>query len=208
MGNLPPKQKKILEYIQKFISSNSFPPTYLEIAVKFNIIVGTVQDHISALIRKGYLEKSPDKARGIKVVNQNENLEISRFKSNIEVIPLYGSVAAGEPIFAEDNIQGYIAYERKKKSLRDIFALKVKGSSMKDAGIYDDDIVIVKKQDDCEDGEIIIALLDDEATVKTLRKRKTGAYLEPANVKFKPISGKVFQILGKVIELRRKYQIL
>jgi repressor LexA len=208
MGNLSPKQKKILEFIQKFTSSNGYPPTYLEIANKFNIIVGTVQDHISALIRKGFLEKSPDKARGIRVIEQDESIEMNRMRSTIEAIPLYGSVAAGEPIFAENNIEGYIAYEKKKKSLRDIFALKVKGSSMKDAGIFENDIVIVKKQDDCEDGEIIIALLEDEATVKTLRKRRSGAYLEPANVKYKPITNKPFQILGKVIELRRKYRIL
>lgn len=159
------------------------------------------------MIKKGYLKKVSHTARGIRVVNLDENADISNLKSSIDAIPLYGNVAAGEPIFADNNIQGYVAIKKRKRSSQDLFALKVKGTSMKDAGILQDDIVIVKKQNDAEDGEIIIALLDDEATVKTLRKKRSSVFLEPANPKFKPITDKLFKVLGKVIELRRKYQV-
>lgn len=207
MGTLPPKQRKILDFIQKFSLSKGYPPTYEEVAAKFHIVVGTTQEHISTLIKKGYLKKVSHIARGIRVVNLDENSEITNFKSSIDAIPLYGNVAAGEPLFADNNILGYVALEGRKKSQQVLFALKVKGTSMKDAGILDEDIVIVKKQNDAENGDIVIALLDDEATVKTLRKKRTNAYLEPANPKFKPITGKPFKVLGKVIELRRKYQV-
>ena len=208
MGTLSLKQQRILDFIQKFISSNGYPPTYQEISGKFNIIVGTVQDHISALVKKGYLEKTPEISRGLRVVNPAEKAEASKFRSNIDVLPLYGRVAAGEPIFADSNIQGYISYERKKRSSQELFALMVKGDSMKNAGIYENDIVIVRKQEDADEGEVVIALLDDEVTVKTLRKKKNRTYLEPANPKYKLITERQFSILGKVIELRRKYQIL
>jgi repressor LexA len=208
MGQLPPKQRKILEFIQKFSISKGYPPTYEEVATKFHIVVGTTQEHISALIKKGYLKKVSHTARGIRVVNQDENTEMTNLKSSIDAIPLYGNVAAGEPLFADNNIQGYVLIQNRKRSQQDIFALKIKGTSMKDAGILEDDIVIVKKQNDAENGDIVIALIDDEATVKTLRKKRTIVYLEPANPKFKPITDRPFKVLGKVVELRRKYQVL
>ncbi len=124
------------------------------------------------------------------------------------MIPLYGNVAAGEPIFASDNIQGYVTMEKNPKGHQIHFALKVKGESMIDSGIYDGDIVIVRKQDTAEDGEIVIALLDDEATVKTLRNKRIKAYLEASNSKYKAIINKPFQIIGKVIELRREYSVM
>ncbi len=107
--------------------------------------------------------------------------------------------------FANDNIQGYVTMEKNSKGHQIHFALKVKGESMIDSGIYDGDIVIVRKQDTAEDGEIVIALLDDEATVKTLRNKRIKAYLEASNSKYKSIINKPFQIVGKVIELRREY---
>ena len=121
---------------------------------------------------------------------------------------MYGNVAAGEPIFANDNIQGYISMEKNKRGHHIHFALKVKGDSMRDSGIYDGDIVVVKKQDSANDGDIIIALLDDEATVKTLRNSKIKAYLEASNSRYKSIVNKPFTIIGKVIELRRQYQLM
>lgn len=117
---------------------------------------------------------------------------------------MYGNVAAGEPIFANDNVQGYVTLERNKKGHHIHFALKVKGDSMIDAGIYDGDIVIVRKQDSADDGDIVIALLDDEATVKTLRNSKIKAYLEASNSRYKSIVDKPFTVIGKVIELRRQ----
>lgn len=205
MENLTKKQKKILEYIEKYTYDNSYPPTFKEIAAKFDITVGTVQDHIFALQKKGYLDRKPDTARGFKLIRGTDGSE-TKDKPDYDYIPLYGNVAAGEPIFADDNIQGYISLERNRKGHKLHFALKVKGNSMQDAGIFDGDIVIVRKQDTANDGEVVIALLDDEATCKTLRNTRIKAYLEAANSRYKSIINRPFQIIGKVIELRRQYQ--
>ncbi|MDD5360899.1 MAG: transcriptional repressor LexA [Ignavibacteria bacterium] len=201
---LTKKQKKILEFISKFVEENSFPPTLKEIAAKFKLTIGTIQDHVFALQRKGYLEKKPDTARGFKIIKSSSGDQL-KAKAEVNYIPLYGSVAAGEPIFANDNIQGYVALEKSPRGHNIHFALKVKGDSMIDAGIYDGDIVIVRKQDAADDGDIVIALLDDEATVKTLRNSKIKAYLEAANSKYKSIVNRPFSVIGKVIELRRQF---
>ena len=198
MDKLTDKQSKILDFIREYTLDNPYPPTFQEIAQKFKITIGTVQDHISALQRKGYIERIPDVARGFKVVGD----DAADVPQQDYMIPIYGNVAAGEPIFADDNIQGYIALEKNIRGHHLHFALKVKGDSMIDSGIYDGDIVIVKKQNSADDGDIIIALLDDEATVKTLRNSRINAYLEASNAKYKSIINKPFQIIGKVIELR------
>lgn len=204
---LTKKQQKILEFILKFSEENSFPPTLKEIADKFKITVGSIQDHIYAIEKKGFIEKRPETARGFKVVKTSSG-EMIKPKSETNYIPLYGDVAAGEPIFANENIQGYIAMERSPRGHNIHFALKVKGDSMINSGIYDGDIVIVRKQDTADDGEIVIALIEDEATVKTLRNSNIKAYLEASNSKYKAIMNKPFTIVGKVIELRRKYSVV
>ena len=202
MDNLTVKQKEILGFISEFSEDNSFPPTLKEIAGRFGVTIGTVQDHVNALKQKGFLERKKDIARGFRVVGIGKKT-ISG--TNAKLIPLYGNVAAGEPIFATDNIQGYVTMEKGKSGHHIHFALKVKGDSMIDSGIYDGDIVIVRKQDSAEDGDIVIALLEDEATVKTLRNKKIRAYLEASNARYKSIIDRPFQVIGKVIELRRAY---
>lgn len=199
------KQQKILDFIEKHRIEHTYPPTLKEIGDRFDITIGTVQDHVSALQRKGYLERRKDIARGFKVVKSSEEKNFERMKSNVNLIPLYGNVAAGEPIFASDNVQGYVSMEKNSRGHQIHFALRVKGDSMTDSGIYDGDIVIVRKQDSAEDGDIVIALIEDEATVKTLRNKRIKAYLEASNSKYKSIMNKPFQIIGKVIELRREY---
>lgn len=205
MDKLTTKQQKILNFIEKHRIEHTYPPTLKEIGEKFNITIGTVQDHIFALQKKGYLERKKDIARGFRVVKSDEEKQLERMKSNVNLVPLYGNVAAGEPIFASDNIQGYVSMEKNSRGHHLHFALKVKGDSMVDSGIYDGDIVIVRKQDTADDGEIVIALLEDEATVKTLRNKRIKAYLEASNSRYKAIINKPFQIIGKVIELRREF---
>jgi repressor LexA len=201
MDTLTRKQQEILDFISEYTSENSFPPTLKEIAAKFNVTIGTIQDHVIALKQKGYLERRKDIARGFRIIGRDSK----SLSSRVKVIPLYGNVAAGEPIFASDNIQGYVTMEKGRSGHHIHFALRVKGDSMIDSGIYDGDIVIVRKQDSAEDGEIVIALIEDEATVKTLRNKRIRAYLEASNSKYKAIIDKPFQIIGKVIELRRAY---
>lgn len=208
MDRLTLKQKRILDFIEKHRVENTYPPTLKEIGDNFGITIGTVQDHIYALQKKGHLERKKDIARGFRVIKSQEEEFFDKNKTDTELIPLYGNVAAGEPIFANDNIQGYITMEKNSKGHNIRFALRIKGDSMIDSGIYDGDIVIVRKQDTAEDGEIVIALLDDEATVKTLRNKNIKAYLEASNSKYKSIINKPFQIIGKVIELRRDYNVI
>ena len=202
MDILTDKQQRILNFISDYSADNSFPPTLKEIAKKFGVTIGTIQDHVNAVKQKGHLEEKKDRARGFSVVDLSKK---SSPASSARLIPLYGNVAAGEPIFAADNIQGYVTMEKGKSGHHIHFALKVKGESMIDSGIYDGDIVIVRKQDAAEDGDIVIALIEDEATVKTLRNKRIRAYLEASNSRYKSIIDKPFQVIGKVIELRRAY---
>lgn len=198
MKELTPIQKKVYDFIESYISESGFPPTYAEISRQFKFQVGMVQQVIRALLKKSYIEKDPFLARGMRVIKPGVP------KMNSTAIPLYGNVAAGEPIFASDNVQGYMSIDLTRKiNTENVFALKVKGDSMIDAGILEDDMVIVKKQHDADDGTIVVALVGDEATVKKLRKKRTKAYLEPANRRYRPIE-KPFKVIGKVIEIRRR----
>ncbi len=198
MKELTPIQKRVFEFIESYISENGFPPTYAEISRKFQFQVGMVQQVIRALLRKGHIEKDPFLARGIRIIKPGVP------KLNAAAIPLYGKVAAGEPIFASDNVEGYMSIDLSKRiNTENVFAVKVQGDSMIDAGILEDDTVIVKKQHDADDGTIVVALVGDEATVKKLRKKRGKVYLEPANTRYKVIE-KPFKVIGKVIEIRRR----
>lgn len=206
------KQQRVLNFIGEYSSENSYPPTLKEIADHCNVTIGTIQDHIIALQKKGVLERRPDIARGFRINYAPGTTPASVPKeeiSNEELlkVPLYGNVAAGVPIFASDNVRGYVTMEKNKAGHHVHFALNVKGDSMIDSGIYDGDIVIVRKQESADSGEIVIALLEDEATVKTLRKNNISAYLEASNSKYKSIMDKPFSIIGKVIELRRAFDM-
>jgi len=198
MKELTPVQKRVFDFLDRFITENGFPPTYAEISHQFKFQVGMVQQVIGALLKKGYIEKDPNTARGLRLIKSEP------YRASAVSIPLYGSVAAGEPIFASDNVQGSVTLDASRKiNYENLFALKIKGESMIDAGILDNDFVIVRKQSSADDGNIVVALVGDEATVKKLRKKRNKVYLEPANSRYKTIE-KPFQILGKVIELRRK----
>jgi repressor LexA len=205
MDKLTEKQEKVFKYIKEYTIENSFPPTLKELAEKFKVTIGTMQDYVFVLQKKGYVVHEKNTARGFRIIKDTE--DDNKKKSEPNLIPLYGNVAAGTPIFADNNIQGYISFEENRRGHKLHFALKVKGDSMVDSGIYDGDIVIVRKQDTADDGDIVIALLEDEATVKRLRKRKINAYLEASNSHYKSIINSPFQVIGKVIELRRKYDI-
>ncbi|MBL7995525.1 transcriptional repressor LexA [bacterium] len=188
MEELTKKQDAVYQFILQSIKKNGFPPTLREIGNKFSLSLGTIQDHISLLKAKGYLKVKPNTARGYEPVSHG--------------IPVYGKVAAGKPIFAIENIEGYVQDSYKKTE--GVFALKVTGDSMIDAGILDRDVLIVHKQETAEDKDIVIALLDDEVTVKRFRRKRGKIFLEAANEKYEPIE-KEFTLIGKVIESRRKY---
>jgi len=190
------KQKKILRFIQNKISQEGKPPTIREIALWFGFkSTGTVRDYLNILIKKGYLKKkTPKKSRAIELA---KNIALR--------IPVLGSIHAGVPNLAYEEIDEYLTVEDFfPSSGQDMFALRIKGDSMIDKQIFEDDLVIVKKQVLADNGDIVVALIDEEATVKILRKDNHNLYLEPANKNY-PLIKKEFKIIGKVIAAIRKY---
>ncbi|MBS1902984.1 MAG: transcriptional repressor LexA [Bacteroidetes bacterium] len=198
--DLPPRQAQVLGFIEEFIDISGYPPSILEIAEALDVSsTFGIRKHLDALIKKGFLVRGgPGLSRAILPARTASG-------RGGNSIPVVGRVTAGAPILAVEHIEGWLAYKPVKDSQK-MFALRVQGESMKDKGIMDGDYVICRQQDTAENGEIIVALLDDSATVKTFRK-KGGIYeLEPANEKFKPIpitedSG--FAVLGKVTSVYR-----
>ncbi len=185
------KQERILRFIERHLDAHDYPPTITEIGLNFGITTGTVQDHLYALKQKGYLNHRPNKARGIGLVKKHNE------------IPIYGRVVAGHPVFAEEQIEGSL--KGVTRGSGDLFALRVHGDSMIEAGIREGDIIIVKRQQTADKGDIVIALLNGETTVKRYRVIRGKHCLEPANPRYPVIEGTDFEIIGKVIELRRTY---
>ncbi|MDD5431525.1 MAG: transcriptional repressor LexA [Candidatus Omnitrophica bacterium] len=197
MEELTPKQQKVLNFIQQRIQKR-LPPTIREIAKALDFSsTGTVRDYLAVLENKGYLKRTNLKSRGIELTN-----------SNFGKIPILGSIAAGKPNVAYEDIQGYIDPNDLflgRLSYDDVFALKVTGDSMIDAGIIQGDFAIIKKKPDAENGDIIAALLENnEVTLKRLINNTKGIYLEPANKNYEPIR-KDFTVIGKLITVIRKY---
>ncbi len=197
-NTLTVKQLKILRFIEQEFIKMGHVPTFRAIASHFEFkAVGTVQDYIQKLIELGFLEKEEGKQRGFKLPHQ----------ARTTLIPILGSVPAGKPIEAIEDFRGSVALVGNWRG--DLFALRVTGESMKDKGIFDGDFVIVKKQGDAEDGEIVVAQIGDEATVKTLERRSGRIRLLPANSAYQPIELKPDQrscIIGKVIAVQRIYR--
>jgi len=201
MKKLTKKQASVLDFLKKSIEINLYAPTYKEIAEKFGNNVNAIQQVIIALEKKGYIEKTGGIARGLRV---RENTPPAQAKSNVITIPLYGNVAAGEPVFADDNIEGYVAVEKPRRTSGTLFAVTVRGDSMIEKRIVEKDKLIVRKQNTANDGDIVVALLDDEVTVKVFKKNGGKPYLQPANNRYDPIH-KPFKILGIVVGLTRDY---
>ncbi len=195
---LTDKQKKVLEFIQAKVHEN-IPPTIREIARELGFSsTGTVRDYLDALEKKGYLKRGSNKSRAIGLLNDTA----------FNRIPIVSTIAAGSPSLAYEDVLGYIEPADlipRNSRQEDVFALKVKGDSMVDAGIMDGDIAIIKRQAVAANGEIIAALLEDnEVTLKKLRHKDSKTFLEPANRNYQPIH-RDFTIIGKVISVLRKY---
>ncbi len=197
MEQLTTKQKRVLEFIEGSIRDN-MPPTIREIAQNLGFSsTGTVRDYLGALQKKGYLKRCENKSRAIELTGP-----VSKG------IPILASITAGNPDLAYEDIQGYLNPDDLflgRLSQNDVFALKVKGNSMIEAGINEGDIAIIKKQPQAQDGDIIAALLgNNEATLKIFRQRNKSIYLDPANKDYRPIH-KEFSVIGRLITIVRKY---
>lgn len=200
-GNeLSDKQKEILEYIKEALLKRGYPPTVREICEKVHLkSTSSVHAHLNALEKKGYIRRDPSKPRAIEIVDDDFSLS----HRDIVSVPLIGTVAAGLPILATENIEGYFPMPAEMLPNKQIFMLRVKGDSMVDIGIYNGDNVIVEQADTASNGEIVVALVDDSATVKRFYKEKNFYRLQPENTTMPPIIVDHVKILGKVIGLLR-----
>lgn len=199
-GKITDKQREILEYIKETILKKGYPPAVREICEAVRLkSTSSVHSHLEQLEKNGYIRRDPTKPRTIEIIDDTFNLA----RREVVNVPLLGTVAAGAPILAQENIENYFPIPVEMLPNKEIFMLKVKGDSMIDAGIYDGDRVIVAKADTARNGEIVVALVDDSATVKTFYKEKGRFRLQPQNASMDPIILDEVQILGKVIGLFR-----
>lgn len=203
-GKISAKQQEILDYIKNTILNKGFPPAVREICEAVNLkSTSTVHSHLEALERNGYIRKDPTKPRAIEIVDDHFNLT----RRELVNVPLVGTVAAGQPLLAVENIENYFPVPAEFIPNVQTFMLKVKGDSMVNAGIFDGDQVLVAQQSVAENGEMIVALVDDSATVKTFYKEDGYYRLQPENDYMEPIIVKDnLQILGKVIGVFRFFQ--
>ena len=199
-GKITDKQREILEYIKETILKKGYPPAVREICEAVRLkSTSSVHSHLEQLEKNGYIRPDPTKPRTIEIIDDTFNLA----RREVVNVPLLGTVAAGAPILAQENIENYFPIPVEMLPNKEIFMLKVKGDSMIDAGIYNGDRVIVAKADTARNGEIVVALVDDSATVKTFYKEKGRFRLQPQNASMDPIILDEVQILGKVIGLFR-----
>ena len=197
---LTTKQERILDFIKESIKESGFPPTVREIGEKFNITVKGAYDHVKAIEKKGFIKTEQNKSRAIVVLNEEEEIPVDAI-----TIPLVGRIAAGSPILAQENIEEYLSFPKSMFKSGEYFALNVKGDSMVDGGIFDGDIAIIKKQNTANNGEVVAALLTEEATLKRLKLAGNKVQLLPDNPAYQPIVAEDVAILGKLIALFRKY---
>lgn len=194
-------QRRTLEQIEEHIRQFGYPPTILELAGILGITGPSTHDQVNQLVRKGYLRREPRKARGLSLIRSSQD-----GVADLVAVPLVGAVAAGHPIFVEQNCVGEVLVEGHIAGRGHCFALEVAGDSMKNAGIGDRDIVVVRQQQLAEHGDIVVAAINGETTVKRLHIEEQIIELRPDNARFQPIHvapDAELRILGKVVAVRR-----
>ena len=203
MRGITDRQKEVLTYISTYTEENSYPPTVRDISEHFGISLRAVQDHILALQKKGFLSQSQKKARSIRVLSDMRDKEPQTY---ISKVPLLGTVAAGKPLLSEENLDGYVnltePFVRPGKSY---FALRVRGQSMINAGILDGDLAVVEQASTAQDGQIIVAVIDDAITLKRYYKESGRIRLQPENPQFQAIYCTDVRIVGILSNIVRTY---
>ena len=202
-GKISKKQSEILEYMKNEILNRGFPPSVREICEAVNLkSTSSVHSHLETLEKNGYIRRDPTKPRAIEIVDDNFNL-VRRETVNV---PIIGKVAAGEPLLAVQNVEGYFPIPSEYMPNKQTFMLVVQGDSMINAGIFSGDYVVVEKQENAENGDKVVALVEDSATIKTFYKEKDHIRLQSENDFMDPIvisPDQQFQVLGKVIGVFR-----
>ena len=201
-GKISAKQQEILEYIKDEILHKGYPPAVREICQAVNLkSTSSVHSHLETLEKNGYIRRDPTKPRAIEIMDDTFNLN----RREMVNVPILGNVAAGEPLFAEENIEDYFPIPAEMVPNSEVFMLHVRGESMINIGIHDGDKVIVREASTAKNGDIVVALVDDSATVKTYYKEDGRYRLQPENDTMDPIYVDHVQILGIVIGLFRLY---
>lgn len=202
-GKISKKQLEILEYIKSEILRIGYPPAVREICEAVNLkSTSSVHSHLETLEKNGYIRRDPTKPRAIEIIDDTFNLT----RREMVNVPIVGQVAAGEPILAEQNITNYFPIPIEFMPNNETFLLTVKGESMINAGILDGDMVLVESTSVASNGEMVVALVDDSATVKTFYKEEGIYRLQPENDTMEPIIVSEVEILGKVIGVFRFFQ--
>jgi repressor LexA len=208
-------QEKVLVFLKKFLKERGYPPTLREIASHFGLRgPKSPQKTLNILERKGYIRRTPGGSRTIELLgfkigaHRGLSDDIKFGDTSTYPVPIIGRVTAGEPILAIENIEGYIHLDRSLVSSKNVFLLRVEGNSMIEAHIQDGDFAMVRPQSTAEDGEIVVALIEDEATIKRIFQKRDLIQLEPANQTMEPIvvrkGEKKVTIVGKVVGIFRK----
>lgn len=199
-GKITKKQSEILEYIKNEILNKGYPPSVRDICEAVSLrSTSSVHAHLESLEKNGYIRRDPTKPRAIEILDDNFNL----IRREVVNVPIVGRVAAGEPILAVENIENYFPVPAEYMPSGECFMLKVKGESMINAGIMNGDTILVEKTNDVNNGEIVVALIDDSATVKTFYNEGEHIRLQPENDTMEPIIVNSLEILGKVFGVLR-----
>ena len=202
-GKISKKQLEILEYIKSQILERGFPPAVREICEAVNLkSISSVHSHLETLEKNGYIRRDPTKPRAIEILDDSFNLT----RREMVNVPIVGQVAAGEPILAQENIENYFPIPTEFMPNNQTFLLKVKGESMINAGILDGDMVLVEQASTASNGDMVVALIEDGATVKTFYKEEGIFRLQPENDSMEPIIVSEVSILGKVIGVFRFFK--
>ena len=199
-GKITPKQQEILDYIKSQILERGFPPAVRDICEAVHLkSTSSVHSHLETLEKNGYIKRDPTKPRAIEILDESFNFN----RREMVNVPLIGRVAAGEPLLAQQNIENYFPIPMEYMPNKQTFMLKVHGESMINAGILDGDLVLVEQSSVADNGDIVVALLDDSATVKRFYKEEGIFRLQPENDALEPIIVRDLQIMGKVIGVFR-----
>jgi repressor LexA len=197
---LTKRQQEIFDFVKRYRSEHGYPPTVRDIGKAIGLTSSsTVHAHLANLEKLGVLRRDPTKPRAIEVL-----VDKAKAAAATSGLPLVGQVAAGQPVLAEENIEEYVAVPPIAGGDDGQFVLRVQGDSMKDVGIYEGDYVIVRSQDTAENGEIVVALVGEEATVKRFFREKDHVRLQPENEALEPIRSRDVQLLGRVVGVCRR----
>ena len=194
------RQTEVLGFLKSFLNGHKYPPTIREIATHFDISIKGAYDHVKALEKKGFITCDTNRSRAIEIIETDQN-----YSSNQVQVPLLGHVAAGMPLFAEENFEGNLSLPSLLVGRGRIFALRVEGDSMIGAGIMDGDIAVFSQQSQVENGQIVVAMVEEAVTLKRFYREKNRVRLQAENPAYPPMYTADVRILGRLVTILRSY---